>query len=252
MIVHTSLGDAQLLKAVVVVRTGRLRVSGLSTEQALSFGIGGESRSVKRVSSSSCPARANLALKIRDKDIGKDTVAGRVGQNWVGIELSGDLVWVVEVTGVENGLGADMGHVVVLSDEIMKGLDTSKSIFILVLGCKMTENKHGGLVGPDEDGADKKLEIVSPVVVVRVRCIKIENDKIGIVGKMMCGAKCKIRRVGATKGAYGQFGRGMGEYSVPPVEETRRIARRGDWIFACTVACRYYSASAKISAKKDK
>lgn len=100
------------------------------------------------------PARTDLLLEIRDKNVGENSVTSRVGQNRVRVVCSHRLVRAGEITRVEDGLGADVRDVVVLSNKAMESLDAHKPVVILVLGCKMAEDKYSGLIGAHENRAN--------------------------------------------------------------------------------------------------
>jgi hypothetical protein len=69
--------------------------------------------------------------------------------------------------------------------------------------------------------------------------IKLDDHEISIVWEMVSIAVGKIFRVGSPNGTVGELRGGVREDGVPPMEETRGIAVRRNWVIPCTVTRRY-------------
>jgi hypothetical protein len=68
--------------------------------------------------------------------------------------------------------------------------------------------------------------------------VKLEDDEVGLVGKMVLGAKGKVRRVHSSSGSVGELRSGVGEDVVPPREELWRVAFVRDGVVASSVTGR--------------
>ena len=68
--------------------------------------------------------------------------------------------------------------------------------------------------------------------------IEFDYYEISVVREMVSTTESKILRVGSPNGTVGELRGGVGEEGVPPVEETRGIAVRCDWVVPCTMTRR--------------
>jgi hypothetical protein len=68
--------------------------------------------------------------------------------------------------------------------------------------------------------------------------IELDDHEISIVWEMVSTAEGKIFRVGFPNGTVGELRGGVGEVGIPPMEKTRRIALRRNWVIPCAMTRR--------------
>jgi len=150
----------------------------------------------------------------------------------------------------------DVRYIVKLRDNTVPVVRSSKTVLFVHLRREVTKDKHSGGVRAQKDRSHKQLKILECSMATRVWVISMrynqagENDvrfiirielddyEISIVWEMVSTAEGKILRVGFSNGTIGELRGGVGEEGIPPIEETRGIAVRRNWVVPCTMTRR--------------
>jgi hypothetical protein len=93
---------------------------------------------------------------------------------------------------------------------------------LMHLRAEVTKDNNRRLVWAEEEGTDKELKVLERLLVVVH--IKLKNDHVGFIRNVVGVTKAKVVRIHTAHRAIGYLGRGMREYVVPPLQETRGIA----------------------------
>jgi hypothetical protein len=81
--------------------------------------------------------------------------------------------------------------------------------------------------------------------------IELDNHEISIVWEVVSIAEGKIFRVGPPNGTIGELRGGVGEEGVPPIEETRGITVRSNWVIPCTMTRRNWALVSRSTGQKE-
>ena len=140
----------------------------------------------------------------------------------------------------------DVRDVVKLSNDVVQQLWSGEPVIRLDLRAKVSKDNHRGHLRPDQDGPDQQLKVRHPLVVVRVGRVKFENDEVGRIGEVVCGAIGVICRVGLAERSVGELVGWVGEDGVPPVEQFVGVAFVPDGVVACAETRRDCEVSAVL------
>jgi len=79
------------------------------------------------------------------------------------------------------------------------------------------------------------------IYVRRVVGVKLDDNEVCYIWKMVSMAKGEIARVDSSHGTVCELRGGMWEHGVPPLKELGWITFWRDWVVSSAVASRYYT-----------